>query len=160
MDFRKPEIDSQNEVHEILQNLKEEEILDENSKPTKKSQKEECGCSKETVKTHSKPHAALPPPDSEKVLALALRRRGKLIACYTSFSGSLYLGSESFNDIHIPSSRVSRRQLHFYKNKQGCFIESLDEENPIFLNNRELEGAAVLSAEDAVTFNEYRLTLK
>lgn len=97
--------------------------------------------------------------EGREKLVVEFWQRGKLRRIYSTKKGSIYLGSESYNDIFVPTKRIARRQLHLYIQNGMVFAELLDESHPIYLNGKELEGKTTLSKNDALSFADIRLIL-
>lgn len=98
---------------------------------------------------------------SEKeTLVVEFWDRGVLKRIYRAASGSLYVGSEPYNDIFLPTKRLARRQLHLYYKDGLVVAEILDPKYPIYVNGKELEGEVTLSKKDVLSFGDIRLTLR
>lgn len=88
-----------------------------------------------------------------------LWKRGRLSKKFLSHNGSLYVGSAPFNDVEVGSQRVARRALHIFRSGNTVFVELLDDECPVYLNGRRLEGIVPLKENDALSFEDVRLVL-
>lgn len=108
-------------------------------------------------KTETSDGAFLFDKDTTEPLIIEFWQRGKLKSVYRSASGSLYLGSESYNDIFVPRKCLARRQLHLYKKDGMVVAEILDQKYPVYVNGKQLEGEATLSKNDALSFGDIRL---